>query len=207
MVNWKDKGHAEAMTSLPSNTSGSNTDTIISGTIEHANARYSTTYTNRTLTQQVKIRKTSQDGATPLSGAVFSLYTEKGYQENPKLAIKAGLTSNEQGEIDLGGLAYGTYYLVETTAPAGYALLEAPVVITVASSGVTYNQSGSNLSLSNGGVIHQNAEDPYTLIVTNNAGYELPTTGGPGTRFCSLLGEMMILLACTALVRKRRNGD
>ncbi|MBQ8952963.1 MAG: LPXTG cell wall anchor domain-containing protein, partial [Clostridia bacterium] len=73
----------------------------------------------------------------------------------------------------------------------------------------TYNQSNSSLSLNNNGVIHQNETDPYTLTVTNNAGYVLPSTGGPGTRIFKLLGGMMITLAGAGFIRlrwKRRAG-
>ena len=152
----------------------------------------------------MNILKTIQDGTTPLSGAVFSLYTEKGYQAAPKQASKINLTSDENGKIELGGLAYGKYYLVETAAPAGYILLSEPVEITVNGSGVTYNQSDSSLSRSNNGVIHQNETDPYTLTVTNNHGYELPSTGGPGTRIFYLLGSVLVLGAGVLLRRRWR---
>ena len=96
MVDGTDQGSAQTMLSLPTNTSGANSNTGISGKIEFANARYSTTYTNRTLTQQLKIMKTSQDGTTPMPGAVFSLYTKSGYDADPKQASKTGLTSDEE---------------------------------------------------------------------------------------------------------------
>ncbi len=204
MVDGTDQGSAQTMSSLPSNTSGNNGNTGISGTIDFANARYSTTYTNKTKTIPVNILKTSQDGVTPLQGAVFSLYTTSGYTADPKQAAKTDLTSDTDGKIDLGKLAYGTYYLVETSAPAGYIMLSEPVVITVNASGVTYNQSGSSQSMSNEGVIHQKETDPYTLIVTNSAGYELPSTGGPGTRAYTILGSILILGAGVLLWRRRR---
>ena len=83
-------------------------------------------------------------------------------------------------------------------------MLSEPVVITVNASGVTYNQSGSSQSMSNEGVIHQKETDPYTLIVTNSAGYELPSTGGPGTRAYTILGSILILGAGVLLWRRRR---
>ena len=202
MVDGQDKGKEETMTNLPSNTGG--TKTAIRGTIDYANARYKTTYTNKTLTQHVFIQKTGQDGSTALQGAVFSLYTEKGYNSDPKVVSKTGLTSDKNGKIDLGGLAYGTYYLVETSAPAGYMLLSKPVEITVNGSGVTYNLSDNNLSKSGNGIDHNIHTDTYTLTVTNNAGYELPASGGPGTRLFMILGSILILGAGALLWRKRR---
>ena len=203
MVDGTDQGSAQDMSSLPANTSADNSDTAITGTIDYANARYSTTYTNKTIPIPVKILKTDQGGSTPLPGAVFSLYTESGYAADPKQAAKTDLTSGENGMIDLGKLSFGKYYLVETSAPAGYIPLSEPVEITVTASGVTYNQSDSNLSQSNNGVIHQNETDPYTLTVTNNAGYELPSTGGSGTRLLTILGSILILGASLLLWRRR----
>jgi LPXTG-motif cell wall-anchored protein len=204
MVNGEDKGHEEQMSGLPSKTSADNNGTGISGTIDFANACYSTTYRNKALTQWVNILKTSQNGTTPLPGAVFSLYTESGYADDPKQASKTGLTSGAGGKIDLGSLAYGKYYLVETSAPAGYILLSAPVVITVAASGVTYTQEGSTLPLNGNGISHVEGTDLYTLTVTNNAGVELPNTGGTGTRLLTLLGGILILGAGALLWRRRR---
>ena len=204
MVDGTDQGAEQAMSSLPSNTSANNSDTGINGTIQYANARYNTTYTNRAKTQHVIIQKTSQDGSTPLSGAVFSLYTESGYTADPKQAAKDNLTSDTDGKIDLGALAYGKYYLVEITAPAGYIQLSKPVEITVTASGVTYKQSGNSQSASSNGVAFDDKTKVYTLTVTNNAGVVLPNTGGPGTRLFTILGSILILGAGALLWRRRR---
>ena len=175
-----------------------------SGTINKSNTQYTVTYTNKTLTQHVNILKTSQDGTTPLPGAIFSLYTERGYAADPKTASKTGLTSDAGGKIDLGALAYGTYYLVETKAPAGYNLLAEPVTITVVGNGVTYNQGGSSLSMSNNGVNFDSETKTYTLTVTNNAGVELPSTGGEGTQHLRYLGMTVTLGAALLLMTRQR---
>ena len=123
--------------SLPSNNSGNNDNTAINGSIDYANARYNTTYTNKTSPKAVKVLKTKRDGAAvPLPGAVFSLYTQSGYAADPKQAAAAGLTSDEKGMFDLGLLACGTYYLEETSVPYGYSRLSGPVVINVTETGV-----------------------------------------------------------------------
>ena len=188
------------MTGLPS----TNSSTVISGNIEFANAQYKTTYTNKTVPQHVIIQKTTQDGTTPLPDAVFDLYTEKGYNANPKTISKTGLTSDADGKIDLGNLANGKYYLVETAAPAGYILLSEPVEITVSAGEVTYNQSDNSRSKSKAGIIHDEVEKTYTLTVTNNAGYELPSTGGPGTRLFTIMGSLLIALAGGIFLWRRR---
>jgi len=141
MVDGTDQGSAQTMSPLPANTSGDNSDTAINGTIDFANARYKTTYTNKTRTQQVIILKTNQDGKTPLPGAEFSLYTKSGYEATPQQTVKTSLTSDANGIIYQGPLAYGTYYLVETKAPDGYNMLTNPVQIVVSSNGITSQQS------------------------------------------------------------------
>lgn len=204
MVDGVDQGEAQEMSALPSNSSGSNSNTGITGTIEYANARYKTTYTNKTITTPVMILKTAQDGTKPLPGAVFSLYTEHGYNADPKVASKTDLVSDEYGIIDLGKLSYGKYYLVETTAPDGYIALSAPVEITVAESGVTYNQNDSSLSMSNSGIHYDTETKAYTLTVTNNAGVVLPSTGGPGIGWIRLLGLVLTVASCTVLILRRK---
>ena len=64
---------------------------------------------------------------------------------------------------------------------AGYVQLSEPVLITVTDSGVTYNQDDNALSSSNQGVHFDTETQIYTLVVTNDAGFELPSTGGRGT--------------------------
>jgi LPXTG-motif cell wall-anchored protein len=174
-----------------------------SGTINESNTQYTVTYTNQAVTQQVYIQKTAQDAKTPLQGAVFSLYGIDGYNEDPQRALKTNLTSDANGKIDLGRLAVGKYYLVETKAPAGYILLSDPVEITVKDTGVLYEQITNSLSSSNAGVSGDNVQG-YTLVVTNNAGYELPSTGGPGTRLYTILGSILIFGAGVLLWRRRR---
>ena len=204
MVGGKDQGQAETMTGLPANNSASNEDTGINGTITYANARYKTTYTNKTLTQQVYIQKTDQEGTTPLPGAVFALYTKSGYEADPKTAAKTNLTSDKDGKVDLGKLACGTYYLVETSAPEGFIKLADPVTITVESNGVTYSQSDQSQSSGGQGVTFDEATKTYTLRVTNNAGAELPAAGGRGTRAFTALGGALILGAVALLWARRR---
>ena len=150
------------------------------------------------------ILKTGQDGKVPLAGAEFKLYTEEGYNAEPKKEIEYDkeLKSESDGKIDLGRLSVGTYYLVETKAPLGYIGLTEPVVITVTAKDVTYNLYDSGISLSHDGIT-TGGDGSYTLTVTNSAGYELPSTGGPGTLAYTLTGALLILGAALLLLRRR----
>ena len=176
--------------------------TVGTGTINESDKQYTVTYTNRAVTQQVYIRKTGQDAQTPLQGAIFSLYTKDGYEADPQEVLKTELESDKDGKIDLGRLVVGKYYLKETKAPSGYNLLTDPVEITVNANGVQYKQITNSLSLSNEGV-SGGREEGYTLVVTNEAGVELPSTGGPGPGMLYLLGIMLTSLAAAGLVMMR----
>ena len=97
--------------------------------------------------------------------------------------------TNEQGILDLGERTYGTYYLVEEKAPANYIKSDKPIKIVLSAS-PSYNQDGSTLSITGKGIIELKDEQTvigYQFTVTNNSGYELPSTGGPGTSFFGVM--------------------
>ena len=181
-----------------------------SGMINESNTQYTVTYTNEAVTQHVKIKKTTLDGKTPLAGAVFSLYTESGYNANPKAAAKTGLTSGSDGMIDLEALACGTYYLVETKAPDGYNMLTGPVIIVVTGNGVSSTQSdyhgNAPLTATEKTIRNEDGtEDTYfEIVVTNNPGVELPQTGGEGTLRFLYLGMTVTLGAALLLMTRQR---
>lgn len=95
----------------------------------------------------------------------------------------ATVTSDANGNIYIYGLAYGTYYLVETKAPAGYNLMAEPVELTV-------NET-SHLETS-------------VVVVENVSGTMLPETGGMGTQSFVVSGLMLIMVSGALLVLKKR---
>ena len=99
------------------------------------------------------------------------------------------VTTNANGAASFDGLANGTYYLVETKAPAGYNPLTAPVPVTVA---------GSSTDITKLSV---------TAKVENQAGTLLPSTGGVGTTVFYVLGAVLVLGAVVLLVTKKRMSD
>lgn len=182
----------------------------VSGTIDTPNVRYYNQFTNdkTSVTTQISILKTNEDGSKPLPGAVFDLYDQAGYEAEPQVTLQTELTSSseegKEGTIDLGRLRDGTYYLVETAAPDGYNALTKPVVITVESGAVQYSMEDSNLDDSGHG-LSGDFQTGYQLKVINHGGYELPATGGPGTspflRMTAALGAVLIVLAAALLTR------
>ncbi len=124
------------------------------------------------------IVKTTLDG---VSGEVVEV---KFFNTNTFTGTKvAEATSSDSGVVYISGLAYGDYYIVETQAPQGYNLLTSPQMVTITAT--------SHLS--------ENA-----VKVLNNAGFELPETGGIGTTIFTMTGLILILGAGLILVTRRR---
>ena len=94
-----------------------------------ANTSHQVRVTNRRPSHEITILKEDADTQTPLADAVFSLYGDDYYLSDGTtintnaVPILSGVTSNAQGLIDLGLVAGGEYYLVETNAPNGYLLV------------------------------------------------------------------------------------
>ena len=109
------------------------------------------------------------------------------------------ITTGETGALVINGLADGTYYLTETKAPRGYNLLREPVKVTIGHK--TENGKLTETSF----VGNQTETDTSGVVkVENNAGAELPSTGGIGTTAFYVLGSAMALGAVILLVTKKR---
>lgn len=102
-----------------------------------------------------------------------------------KITDATEVTTGNHGEAFFEGLANGTYYLVETKAPAGYNQLEKPHKVEVA-----------------GGTTETALT--VTATVENQAGTLLPSTGGMGTTIFYVLGAVLVVGAGVLLVTKKR---
>lgn len=127
---------------------------------------------------------------TPASAVYYKWNdTDKKVEWVTEMTAATVMTTNDQGEATFGGLADGTYHLVETEAPAGYNPLTAPVPVTVAGS----SMDTTKLSV--------------TAEVENKTGTTLPSTGGMGTTVFYVLGAVLVLGAVVLLVTKKRMSD
>lgn len=158
-----------------------------------------------------KYTKGENDAKNALAGAEFVLYKEvantdttegaaatvkkyatvangklTGWVDTEEAATK--LTSDSNGIISVDGLDADTYYFKETKAPAGYNLLKDPVQFVIG----------------NDGTVKMGETTVTQVEVENNAGSELPSTGGMGTTIFYTLGGILMLAAVVLLVTKRR---
>ena len=129
-----------------------------------------------------------------LAGAVFTLNVknEDGSFSPVKFYADAAMTQQtEQAVTDANGnalcygLAYGTYYLIETQAPEGYNLLTEPVELVI--SGTTHLEANA-------------------VTVTNSARFQLPETGGIGTALFTLGGAGILGAAALVLLGGRKKN-
>ncbi len=115
---------------------------------------------------------------------------------------------NAKGYVDatgiftFEGLGEGTYTITELVAPNGYNLLKAPITITITANatldGCTWTVKNGETGLTAG------TDHLFAFNVVNNAGTELPSTGGIGTTVFYVLGSVLVLGAIVLLVTKRR---
>ena len=93
------------------------------------------------------------------------------------------LTTGDDGTVTIMGLDDLTYYLLEIEAPDGYNLLTSTVTVKVAAGDNTYS---------------------YSVYVENSSGSILPATGGMGRTIVYVIGILIIICACAALIVRRR---
>lgn len=184
----------------------------------------------------MKVEKVDgKDSNVKLQGAEFDLYLYNGSETNPTEAelknngVKVGhYTTDENGEIHVSGLKNGTYYLAETKAPTysveengktktySYNLLKEPVKVVVAveyevketttittdaNGNVTTNKIESKKYL--GG---ENDSGNYKVIIKNNKGFNLPTTGGFGTLLFSGIGVLLVVAGVGVLLSLKKKN-
>lgn len=169
-----------------------------------------------------------KDNSIKLPGAEFDLYLYEGSKENPTEKDLEGNTpyaghyvTDENGEIHANGLKNGTYYLIETKAPTytvegktySYNLLKEPVKVVVK---VDYKVNTETTTDENGHVTtkikcetyHGGEGDSgiFKVIIKNNKGFNLPTTGGFGTLLFSGIGVLLVVAGVGVLLSLKKKN-
>lgn len=161
-------------------------------------------------TWELPVKKVDGSG-NALAGAEFSLYTDAActqavsvvatttagvYKVCTKSDSAEGhvhlttVTTDSNGVLSIKGLDKGTYYLKETKAPDGYNILESAIKVVIGDNGaLTINDATATAA---------------EVTVVNNAGTQLPETGGMGTTIFYALGGVLVLAAVVLLVTRKR---
>lgn len=192
--------------------------------LEYGNKPGETTKTTpseaKTPTYPLDILKKDKKGDKKLAGAKFSLYRSSEDAKNGKNAIKVSgsngnyvvdstSTTTEFESVEeitgagynlhVNGLAEGTYYLVETQAPAGYNKLTAPIEIKITKSADT---DVNNWTISKDGA----TESDKIIDIENSTGSILPSTGGMGTIIFAVIAAILVLGVAVSFIRDKRKN-
>ncbi len=114
------------------------------------------------------------------------------------LPINASAYTNATGDIEFTGISSGSFVIHEDEAPSGYNSI-GDVTVTVTAeptlTGCTWTVTSGNAVVDNGVI---------ELEIENNKGIHMPETGGMGTVLFYLIGAVLVLLAVTLVITKRR---
>lgn len=168
------------------------------------------TFTNKRK-DKYQLNLTKQDGQTkvPLSDVKFELYTDENCSNKLRFTYDAGnhlysadaagnieqLSTDDNGKISIKNLSLGTCYLKEVGAPEGYVPIEGVIQIEIS----------QQADEADGKADMQITADP----ICNYEAYELPETGGSGTRWLTYGGLMLMAgsgLYLTRQARRRKAG-
>lgn len=191
-----------------------------SAKLEYGNDPDNTTTTKpsevTTPTYPLDINKYAKTENKKLAGAKFKLYKDS--TENEENVIK--VTGSEgnyvvdpsstntvfesvesiEGKgynLHVNGLAAGTYYLVETEAPAGYNKLTAPIKVVITKTGDTEWTISKDST----------KEEDKIIDVENSTGSILPSTGGMGTIAFAVVAAILVFGVAVSFIRDKKREN
>ena len=164
------------------------------GNYNEAKLKYSkqeATDTVYVATYDFLLKKT--DGSKYLPGSGFKLYDARtegnlitvnkdatGYYVDASADVE--IKVDDEHGVNVRGLAPGKYYLEETSTPGGYNTLTERKEVEIKAGQTSAPE----------------------VIVVNNAGAELPSTGGRGTTLLYAIGAALVIGAAVLLIARRR---
>lgn len=145
--------------------------------------------------------KTDTTG-TALQDAKFNLYKTNSEAETQKNELGIGV-SDENGKVlyyNANGeelrLQSGTYYIVETEAPAGYNLYGKVIEITI--------EAEYGDTLVNGTYVTNCPADGYAVVDVKDSKVVVPQTGGIGTSFFYVIGAVLFIGGIAVFSRRKK---
>lgn len=172
----------------------------------------------KTPTYYLNINKYAKNDNKKLAGAKFKLYkdsvdennvikvtgSEGNYVVDPASTTKEFVSvdsiTSEGYNLHVNGLAAGTYYLVETEAPARYNKLTDPIKVEIKKS---TNEDVNAWTLFN----NDNNVDDKIIDVENSTGSILPSTGGMGTIAFTVVAALLVLGVAVSFIRDRKKEN
>lgn len=172
----------------------------------------------KTPTYYLNINKYAKNDSKKLAGAKFKLYkdsvdennvikvtgSEGNYVVDPASTttefVSVDSITSEGYNLHVNGLAAGTYYLVETKAPAGYNKLTDPIKVEIKKN---TNEDVNAWTLFNN---DKNVDDKI-IDVENSTGSILPSTGGMGTIAFTVVATLLVLGVAVSFIRDRKKEN
>jgi uncharacterized repeat protein (TIGR01451 family) len=133
-----------------------------------------------------KVGESADGDVVRMAGSGFELLSDDDGRAGTPLDDPAAVET-QTGLFEFTGLAPGTYWLRETVAPDGFALLAEPVPFTVSAAGV--------VSLTDPDAAPQVTADGDLLTVHDVPSFGLPEAGGPGPWALTVAGASLLALA------------
>lgn len=114
---------------------------------------------------------------------------------------------NSEGKVIFTGLGAGTYTITESVVPAGYNGID-PFTVTIEWNAETADKEDCSWDYTWSNDPNKDNEEAKnntnTTVIKNQAGVELPETGGMGTTLIYAVGGILFVAALVLLVTKKR---
>lgn len=198
-------------------TGGTDKETLYSHGIDLTKALSETNDTIKAGEISFELEKQSADGTytgvTMIQNASGAYWVSNAQGASDEVAIPANTASNSS-KVSILGLDDGTYRLTELKTKDGYTKLANPITIEISTTVTegtngaedtvtrTVKVDGVTVDMANKNIIPVRVEN-----TKNNVGFVLPSTGGAGTLYITLIGAGLIAAAIVLVVVSRRKGQ
>ncbi len=178
----------------------------------------------RTYTYGFRIHKTDLKSETAdMSGTVFKVWLDEAKTRPLMMKNSSGdeeavmLTIGDGNTAELRGITEGDYYLEETTAKTGYAMLSGVTGVRISAGRSGGNLDGTasiSLLTGSGFSLIETDEDSnhddqtdLTVKIVNEKGIHLPQTGGLSARYLMDAGLLVTLIGLATVFIRRKNKE